>query len=91
MDSSQLIDRALDMSRTLSYNDEKEAPIKHMMRELAWRLGDKTIEVKKIDNRLTIITPFGRNRLMTFGERVLYRLFKVIPPIEGSWRTLNLK
>ena len=53
--------------------------------ELSHRLGAKTLRVHKKDDGLLLVTAFGRSRFLTLGERVLYRLFGVVPPIEG-WK-----
>ena len=85
MNNSELIDRAQSIARGLSYNDQKHGPVKHTLHELCHRLGAETLRVHKKDDGLLLITAYGQSRFMTLGERVLYRLFGVVPPISG-WR-----
>jgi len=85
MNDRELIDRAQGIARGLSYNDKKHGAVKHTLHELSHRLGAKTLRVHKKDDGLLLVTAFGRSRFLTLGERVLYRLFGVVPPIEG-WK-----
>ena len=85
MNDSELIDRAQGMARGLSYNDTMQGPVKHTLHELAHRLGAKTLRIHKKKDGLMLITAYGQARFMTLGERLMYRLFGVVPPIEG-WR-----
>lgn len=82
---SEEIDRAQCVARGLSYNDEKTAAVKHTLHEIVHRLGAKTLRVHKKTDGLLLITAFGQARFMSLGERVLYRLFGVVPPING-WK-----
>lgn len=83
MNNSELIDRAQAIARSLSYNDTKQGPVKHTLHELCHRLGAETLRVHKKDDGLLLITDFGQSRFMTMGERILHRLFGVVPPIDG--------
>lgn len=86
MNDSELIDKAQGLASCLSYNDTKPvAGAKHTIHELCHRLGAKTLRVHKKDDGLLLVTCYGQSRFMDFGERVLYRLFGVVPPISG-WR-----
>lgn len=85
MNNGELIERAMAIARSMSYNDEKQAPAKHTLHELCHRLGAETLRVHKKRDGLLLITEFGQARFMTTGERVLHWLFGVVPPING-WR-----
>jgi archaeosine-15-forming tRNA-guanine transglycosylase len=86
MTNSELIDQAQGVARCMTYNDGKtQAQAKHMLHELCHRLGAETIRVHKKNDGLLLVTAYGQSRFMTAGERVLYRLFGVVPPING-WR-----
>lgn len=82
--NSDLIGQAQELARRLTYNDDKEAPVKHTLHELCHRLGAATLRVTSKKGKLMVATTMGQSRPMTFSERVLYRLFNVIPPI-GGW------
>ena len=86
MTDNELIDKAQGIARNLSYNaDGPEAAAKHALHELCHRLGARTLRVHKKADGLLLITAYGQSRFMTTGERILYRLFGVVPPIHG-WR-----
>lgn len=86
MNDSELIDKAQGIARCLSYNDTKPvAGAKHTIHELCHRLGAKTARVHKKSDGLLLVTCFGQSRFLTLGERILHRLFGVVPPIAG-WR-----
>lgn len=85
MNDSELIDKAQSIARGLSYNDTKQGPVKHTLHELSHRLGAKTLRVHKKNDGLLLVTAYGQARFLTLGERVLHRLFGIVPPIEG-WR-----
>ena len=85
MNDSELIDKAQGIARSLSYNDKAHGPVKHTLHELCHRLGAKTLSVHTKDNGLSVATCYGKTRCMTLGERILHRLFGVVPPIDG-WR-----
>jgi hypothetical protein len=87
MTNSELIDQAQGIARCLSYNDPEPAVAgaKHTIHELCHRLGAKTLRVHKKNDGLLLVTAYGQSRFMTAGERVLHRLFGVVPPING-WR-----
>lgn len=86
MNDSELIDSAQGLARCMSYNGQKtEAEAKHTLHELCHRLGSKTLRIHKKKDGLLLITAYGQARFMTLSERVLHRLFGVVPPIDG-WR-----
>lgn len=86
MNNSELIDRAQWIARTLTYNgEEREARAKHTLHELSHRLGQATVKVSSKKGKMIVMTAMGQHRLMTFWERVFYRLFNIVPPING-WR-----
>ncbi len=82
MNDSEIMGKALAIARTLTYNESPQAEAKHMLHELAHRLGDKTLRVKKVRNGLLLLTAFGGERYLSLRERILYRLFGVVP----AWR-----
>lgn len=84
MTDSELIDTAQAVARTLTYNEQPQAAAKHMLHELCHRLGEKTVRVHKKRDGLLVITAFGRSRFMTMRERILYRLFGVVPDVHSS-------
>lgn len=86
MNDSELINKAQGLARCLSYNDTgPQAGAKHTIHELCHRLGAKTLRVHKKADGLLLITAYGQSRFLTLGERLLYRLLGVVPPING-WR-----
>lgn len=83
MTDFEAIEAAQGAARCLTYNDDKpQAVAKHMLHEMSHRLGAKTLRVHKKKDGLMLITAFGRSRYLTFRERLLYRLFGVVPPID---------
>lgn len=86
MTDGELIDRAQNIARRMTDNDDKtQAEAKHILSELCHRLGAKATRIHKKQDGLLLITVYGRTRYMTLSERVLYRLFGVVPPFKG-WR-----
>ncbi len=86
MNNSELIDRAQGIARTLTYGgEEREAKAKHTLHELCHRLGQATVKVRHQKGKMIVMTAMGQTRFMTFCERVFYRLFNIVPPING-WR-----
>lgn len=84
MTDSELIDKAQGVARCLTYNDdEPQAAAKHLLLEMAHRLGKHTVRVHKKKDGFLMITAFGKARFMTFKERSLYRMFGVVPPIDA--------
>lgn len=83
MTDSEAIEAAQGAARCLTYNDDKpQAVAKHMLHEMAHRLGAKTLRVHRKKDGMLLVTAFGRSRFMTLRERVLYRLFDVVPPMD---------
>jgi ribosomal protein S11 len=83
MTDSEAIEAAQGAARCLTYNDDKpQAKAKHMLLEMAHRLGAKTLRVRMQAGRMLLVTAFGQSRAMTLRERVLYRMFGVVPAIE---------
>lgn len=86
MTDSELIGKAQGIARCLSYNDDShQAAAKHILLEMAHRLGKQTLRVHKKKDGLLLVSEFGQSRFLTLQERVLYQLFGVVPPIDG-WR-----
>jgi outer membrane biogenesis lipoprotein LolB len=81
----EVIDRAYSLARRLSYNDKVQAPVKQTLHELCNLLGTKTLHVCKKKEGLLLVNGHGQSRFLTVDERLLYRVFGVVPPIDG-WR-----
>lgn len=79
--NNDLINKALGIARTISYNGPT-GPAKQMLHELTRRLGDHTLRIHKKTDGLLLINCFGRSRYLTLRERILYRLFGVVPTID---------
>lgn len=80
---NDLINKAQGIARCLTYNDDKpQAEAKHMLLELSRRLGSKCTRVTKERGKLAVSSLYGRWRYLTFKERVLYRIFNIIPSVE---------
>ena len=84
MTDSELINKALGVACNLTYNEEPQGAAKHMLRELAHRLGAKTVRVHKKRDGYLVISAFGQARFMTRKESLLYRLFGVVPAIKET-------
>jgi hypothetical protein len=77
---SDLINKALGIAGTLTYNDDKpQAEAKHMLLEISRCLGRKCVSVKKNNDSLELVTLFGKWRQMTLCERLLYKFFGTVP------------
>lgn len=85
MTDSEAIEAAQGAARCLTYNDDKpQAVAKHMLHELAHRLGVKTLRVKKNRDGFMLISAMGQCRYLTLREGLAYRLFGVIPPMNPA-------
>ena len=84
MDDNELINKALGVAHTLTYNEEPQGAAKHLLHELSHRLGAKTLRVHRKTDGLLLISAFGQSRFMTLRERILYRLFGVVPPMASD-------
>lgn len=78
MNDSELTDKARGVARRLTYNDDTpQAAAKHVLLELAHRLDTRNVRVSKSGRY--VINAIGSQRPMTLRERLLYRLFGVVP------------
>ncbi|GHC72955.1 hypothetical protein GCM10007320_09200 [Pseudorhodoferax aquiterrae] len=85
MTDSEAIEKAQGVARCLTYNDDKpQAQAKHMLHELAHRLGAKTLRVKKTRDGFMLISAMGQCRYLGPREALLYRLFGVMPPMNPA-------
>ena len=77
---SELTIQAREIARTLTYNDDRpQSAAKHMLLELAHRLDTKNIRVHRKRDGLLLINGIGKARFATARERILYRVFGVLP------------
>lgn len=78
--TARLTSRAREIARCLTYNeDSTQAEAKHMLREMAHRLDTLEIRVHKKKDGLLFINGVGKARYATLKERIMYRLFGVLP------------
>jgi len=84
MNDYEAINKALGVARTLTYNEKPQDVAKHMLHELAHRLGAKTVRVHKKKDGLLLLSAFGQSRYLTLKESILYRVFKVVPAIDAN-------
>ena len=87
MNDYEAINKALGVARTLTYNEEPQGYAKHMLHEMAHRLGAKTLRVHRKKDGLLLLSAFGQSRFLTLKESILYRLFKVVPEIRTNTET----
>lgn len=80
MDNNEITLKARGIARCLTYNaDEHQAAAKHMLLELSHRLDSLNIRCSKKDDGLLLINGRGKARYATFKERLLYKIFGVLP------------
>lgn len=80
MNTNELTLKARGIARCLTYNDDQpQAEAKHMLLELAHRLDALDVRAHKKDDGLLLVNGLGRARYATIRERVMYRLFGVLP------------
>lgn len=75
MNNSDLINKAQGVAGRLTYNEEPEGPAKHMLHELCHRLGDRTVRITRDPHGYLMTSLFGRERRLTWGEALIWRLF----------------
>ena len=80
MKTSELTTKARAVARCLTYNDDPhQAAAKHMLREMAHRLDTLDIRAHRKSDGLLLINGIGKARFATLKERLMYRLFNVLP------------
>ena len=80
MDTNELTIEARNIARCLTYNDDlAQAKAKHMLLEMAHRLDTLDVRAHKKRDGLLLVNGIGKSRYATMRERVLYRLFGVLP------------
>lgn len=80
MKTRELTDKARGIARCLTYNyDENQSSAKHILREMAHRLDTLDIRAHKKSDGLLLVNGIGKARFATVKERVLYRLFGILP------------
>ena len=79
MNTNELTLKARGVARCLSYNDEHQAAAKHLLHEMAHRLDTLDVHAHKKADGLLLINGIGKSRFATMKERVMYRLFGVLP------------
>ena len=76
----ELTMQARQIASCLTYNDgAAEAAAKHMLRELAHRLDALDIRAHRKRDGLLLINGSGKSRFATMRERLMYRVFGVLP------------
>lgn len=72
--------KAREIARCLTYNDDiPQAQAKHMLLEMAHRLDSLDIRAHKKIDGLLLINGIGKTRYATLKERLLLKLFGVLP------------
>lgn len=85
MTDSEAVEAAQGAARCLTYNDDKpQAVAKHMLHEMAHRLGAKTLRVKKTKDGFMLISAMGQCRYLSMRESLLYRLFGALPAMNPT-------
>ena len=80
MKTRELTDKARGIARCFTYNDDvHQAAAKHMLREMAHRLDTLDVRAHKKTDGLLLINGIGKARFATMKEKVLYRLFGILP------------
>lgn len=80
MDTKELTIKARSIARCLTYNDDTpQAEAKHMLQEMAHRLDTMNIRVHKKADGLLLVNGIGNARYATLKERILFKVFGVIP------------
>lgn len=80
MNTSELTIKAREVARCLTYNDDRpQAEAKHMLREMAHRLDTLDIRAHKKTDGLLLINGIGKARYATWKERLMFRVFGVLP------------
>ena len=77
---SKLASQCQGVAKCLTYNDDvPQAEAKHILREMAHRLDTLNIRAHKKADGLLLINGLGKARYATLKERMLFRLFGVLP------------
>ena len=77
---SKLASQCQGVAKCLTYNDDvPQAEAKHILREMAHRLDTLNIRAHKKADGLLLINGIGKARYATLKERMLFRLFDVLP------------
>ncbi|MGL4557072.1 MAG: hypothetical protein ACRCV5_06195 [Afipia sp.] len=80
MTDNELTIEARNIARCLTYNDDQaQAKAKHMLLEMAHRLDTLDVRAHKKRDGLLLVNGIGKSRYATLKERVLHRLFGVMP------------
>jgi len=77
---NEIIDKALSIKRTLTYNEESESAAKHVINELCHRFGRHIVKIKYVANgsgtdRWCAISLFGHYRTLTWFEVRMWKWF----------------
>lgn len=80
MDTEELTIKARGIAACLSYNDDAhQAAAKHMLLEMAHRLDTFDVRAYKRSKGLIFANGLGKSRPATVKERIMFRLFGIIP------------
>lgn len=80
MNTNELTAKARGVARCLTYNDDTpQAEAKHLLIEMAHRLDALDVRAHKKADGLLLINGKGKARFATRSEKILYRLFGLLP------------
>lgn len=78
MNNNELAMKARGVAGCLTYNDDApQAQAKHLLREMAHRIDSR--EIRKSKTGWLVVNGVGKERRMTWRERVMWFCFKVLP------------
>lgn len=76
----ELTTKAREIARCLTYNDDTpQAAAKHLLLEMSHRLDTLSIRAHKKRDGLLLVNGVGKARYATVKERLIYRLFSILP------------
>ena len=80
MNTTELTSKARGIARCLTYNDDaNQAAAKHILLEMAHRLDIQNIRAHEKADGLLLVNGIGKARYATLKERILHRLFGLLP------------
>ena len=80
MTDNELTLKARGIARCLTYNDdEHQAAAKHTLLEMAHRLDTMEVRAHKKTDGLLLVNGLGKSRYATVKERVIFKLFGMLP------------
>ena len=80
IDNANITVKAREVAHCLTYNDDThQAQAKFLLIELSHRLDSLNVRARKKKDGLLLINAIGKSRYATIKERILYKLFNVLP------------